>query len=169
VWDAATGTEVLRIKHTNDPLQYTIGVAYSPDGIRLATASASAAFIWNAATGARLLEINHTGVVGSVAFSPDGSRIVTTCGDRASVWDAATGTAQLEIRSTGLLDRATFSPDGMWLLTGGQDAIAQIWDATEGSPLLQIPHKQKLHDVAFGFRGGRLATVSGSETTLWAI
>jgi WD domain, G-beta repeat len=69
--------------------------AFSPDGLRIVTASADkTARIWDAASGQPIGEPlkGHQGTVYSAAFSPDGLRIVTASGDgTARMWDVATG------------------------------------------------------------------------------
>jgi hypothetical protein len=62
---------------------------FSPDGARIATASADdTARIWDVATGVALATLSgHTGQVVSAKFSPDGSRLVTASIDRtARLW-----------------------------------------------------------------------------------
>ena len=70
------------------------GIAFSPDGARLATASWDrTARVWDAASGRELLTLSgHTEGVHGIAFSPDGARLATASWDRtARVWDAASG------------------------------------------------------------------------------
>jgi WD40 repeat protein len=65
--------------------------AFSPDGLRIVTASwDKTARIWDAATRREFAVLRgHEGEVTSAAFSPDGSRIVTTSRDKsARIWDA---------------------------------------------------------------------------------
>lgn len=64
-------------------------VSFSPDGLRIATASSDAtARVWDSATGRPILVINgHSGTVFSVSFSPDGRRVATASHDKtARVW-----------------------------------------------------------------------------------
>jgi WD40 repeat protein len=67
-----------------------VGVAFSPDGRLLATASSDAmARVWDPATGDCLRTLTgHTGHVWAVAFSPDGRLLATASRDAtARVWD----------------------------------------------------------------------------------
>jgi hypothetical protein len=59
------------------------GVAFSPDGKRLATASWDrTAKVWDAESGKELLTLRgHSNFVDGVAFSPDGKRLATASGD----------------------------------------------------------------------------------------
>ena len=70
------------------------GVAFSPDGKRIATASIEGtAKIWDAVSGQELLTLRgHSDKVWGVAFSPDGTRLATASWDKtAKVWDAVSG------------------------------------------------------------------------------
>ncbi len=82
------GRETLTLKgHTG----FVLGVAYCPDGKRLASASADGTVrVWDAATGQESLALKgHTGAVLSVAYSPDGQRLASAGQDRTvKVWDA---------------------------------------------------------------------------------
>ena len=63
--------------------------AFSPDGLRIVTASAdNTARVWQAdGWGQPIVLRGHTGNVWSAAFSPDGQRIVTSSNDKtARVW-----------------------------------------------------------------------------------
>jgi WD40 repeat protein len=85
VWDSATGQELLTLKgHTG----WVSGVAFSPDGKRLATASAdNTAKVWDAQTGQELLSL-HTHWPSRVVFGPDGKRLASTGDGSVTIWDA---------------------------------------------------------------------------------
>jgi 3',5'-cyclic AMP phosphodiesterase CpdA/sugar lactone lactonase YvrE len=112
------------------------GLAFSPDGTLLATASADrTARIWDTATGATRTTLEgHTGELNGVAFSPDGTLLATASADRtARIWDTATGATRTTLEGhTGRVWGLAFSPDGTLLATASDDGTARIWDTTTG-------------------------------------
>jgi len=88
VWDAESGKELLTLRGHSTVVY---GVAFSPDGKRLATASWDhTAKVWDVESGKELLTLRgHLSGVYGVAFSPDGKRLATASDDyTAKVWDA---------------------------------------------------------------------------------
>ena len=83
VWDAATGEKVLVLEghdfEGRRPKSYLTGLAFSPDGKRLATSSSDTTVrLWDAASGREVLVLHgHVDIVDSVAFSPDGKRLAS--------------------------------------------------------------------------------------------
>lgn len=102
-------------------------VAFSPDGIKLATISGSTTQIWDVETGAELHKLSHEGNVNSVAFSPDGLRVATASDDHTvRVWDVGNGAELQRFKHDVGVKSVALDPDGSKLATaGGQQA--RIW------------------------------------------
>jgi WD40 repeat protein len=161
-------------------------VAFSPDGARLATASADGtARLWDARTGEPLLVLQgHQDAVASIAFSPDGSRVATAAGGpirkaiglpkpdcTARVWDARTGQPLVVLRGhAGELTCVAFSADGSRIATASQDRTARIWDARTGKLLHVLAgHTFDVWGVCFSPDGSRLATAGGGTARVWDV
>jgi eukaryotic-like serine/threonine-protein kinase len=112
---------------------------FSPDGKRIATASADkTARVWDAQTGQPLCgPLQHEEGVNTAQFSPDGKWIVTASADHsARVWDAQTGQPLTEpLQHSGNVSSAQFSSDGRRILTLSADRTVRTWDAVSGLPL----------------------------------
>jgi hypothetical protein len=108
------------------------GVAFSPDGRLLATASSDrTARVWDPATGDCLRTLTgHTDSPIGVAFSPDGRLLATASHDRtARVWDPATGEHLRTLAGhTSAVYGVAFSPDGRLLATASWDETTRVWD-----------------------------------------
>jgi WD40 repeat protein/serine/threonine protein kinase len=146
------------------------GVAFSPNGERLASAGADGAVrIWNSRTGKLLLEFPaHDESVVSVAFHPDGAHLASAGADGwAKVWDLTTGPKVQEVfrcpcganRRFGTADAVAFRPPVGRQLAAGSDGDVGIWDWTNRQ-LLHTLHGHVHHSisVAFSRDGRRLAT-----------
>ena len=100
---------------------FVSGVAYSPDGTKLATGGHGLIRVWDLrrATLSRVMK-GHTSGVFALAFSPDGRTLASVSLDGTTrAWDLATGT-QLWQAETGVgfvcCKRVFFSPDGKLVL-----------------------------------------------------
>jgi WD40 repeat protein/DNA-binding winged helix-turn-helix (wHTH) protein len=150
-------------------LGWVWGVAWSPDGKRLATGSADhTAKIWDAETGRELFTLyGHKEAVSKVAWSPHGNRIATSSEDgTAKVWDAETGSELVTLGGhIKAVDSIAWSPDGQSLATASADGTAREWDVQSGIELLALRgHRGAVISVAWSPDGKRLAT--GGEDSL---
>ena len=110
------------------------GVAFSPDGGTLASASRdNTVILWDAKTRTRRGEplAGHTNSVTSVAFSPDGGTLASASFDHTVIlWDAKTRTRLGEPLAghTAAVRGVAFSPDGGTLASASFDGTVILWD-----------------------------------------
>ncbi len=171
LWDANSGQETRILRgHTGT----IYGLAFSPDGRRLASAGFDRAIrLWDASSGTAVREIRgHPDAIYGVAFSPDSRRIASGGADgTARLWDADTGQEGQVLRghSGGVVGLA-FSPDGRHLATAGADQTVRLWDADTGDEVRAIRgHTSAVVGVAFSPDGRLLASAGSIDGTvrLW--
>ncbi|WP_223641831.1 WD40 repeat domain-containing protein [Corallococcus sp. EGB] len=162
VWDLAPASArpggstapVMRADPSVNAQQYDVeGVAFSPDGARVATVSRSGAVqLFDAATGAQVAALATEEPLVSVAFHPDGRWLAV--GSAAglvsllSVTDLAFG-AEARLH-TGPVSALAFAADGT-LYSGGWDGHVRASDTPEQT---QTPGVARTH---FERRGGATA------------
>jgi WD40 repeat protein/class 3 adenylate cyclase len=111
---------------------FPFDTALSPDGTRLAVASAGSGEVpvFDVRSGDLLFELSGQISVNSVAWSPDGRWIATGAVDSAArVWDARTGRLEEVLTGhTGVVTTVDWAPDSRRLVTGGSDGTARVWE-----------------------------------------
>jgi WD40 repeat protein len=159
--DRLCNSDLLTLKYTGEGH----GVAYSPDGKRLASASGEQVKVWDAQTGKELRTFE--GSAASVTFSPDGKRLaiagqggepgVMEGLDGVKVRDAETGQDLLTIQGqAGPIENVIFSPDGKRLATlssiarrDGKPMASEIkvLDAQTGQALFTLKPEEVLNQA----------------------
>ena len=152
------------------------GLAFSPDGALLATASYDGRVgLFTVGTQEKRFLDAHEGHVESVAFDASGSRLLSAGHDDKTVrlWDLTTNPPK-QIQAfpkgqDGLL-WATLSPDGQTLASVGRGSSKIQVYLTHDAQLLHrlVGHEQTVYRAIFSPDGQQLATVSWDATLrLW--
>ncbi len=145
VWNISTGELVKTFTHPPElitdqmayPGQNKIGLSWSPDGSRIATAwYDSLGRIWDVETGEMLrILAGHTSNMIGIDWSPNGIYLLTQGMDTsARLWVASTGQMVLNLPTYGFGNTA-WSHDGRWMAIPTQQGLI-AWDTAVLPPVL---------------------------------
>lgn len=174
LWNPGDGSLVRRITNV---AQRTYGIAFSPDGKLMATASGTPGELgevklWNAADGTLVKDLLGTSDAEfAVAFSPDGKRLAAGGADRAiRIWDVETGVEQVLIEDhADWVMALAWSPDGTRLASASRDKTSKVFNTETGESLATFPgHGEPVFAVGFA-QDGKLVATAGrdKQVRLW--
>ncbi len=154
--------------------EWVNGVAFTPDGQKLATASHEVILLWNT-TDREYIEIKAEKPGNQcIDIHPYGSLLAVGHYDGVFLWHATTGKkiAKLEGHS-GTVISVAFSPDARFLASGGggSDNKIILWDITTTQEITKLSgHTDGVRSVAFNPDGNTLVSGSWDGTALiWDI
>lgn len=175
LWDLTTGKDLATL--TGHKREIT-GVAFTPDGTTLASASLDRTVrLWDVAAGKeREPALHHSDMVWALAISPDGKTLAAGGSDSVvKFWDIKTGNEQGVSLAVGTGVRSVaFAPNGKTLavtLGSVNDAKVQLWnlETREVQTTLQ-GHQRGPECVAFNPDDNLLATGGHDRTViLWDV
>ena len=150
-----------------------LAVAYSPDGLTLASAGDDAVVeLRDVASGRVVGRLEgHRDAVSCLAFSPDGMTLATGSYDRTvKLWDVASRRQKVELTGhTNWIFAVAFAPDGRSVASVGHDKMVRVWDAATGRETATLSgHSASVRAVAFSpdRKGLHLATGGADRQVL---
>jgi WD40 repeat protein len=172
IWDVAKGDRLFYFPvHTNPVL----AVAWSPDGLFLADASADRTvhvLSANDPLGGRLVGnlVGHGAAVRAIAWRPDGRSLLSGGADgTARLWDAQFDQELRPIGAhRGAAVGASFDPAGYRIVSAGADGTARIWSVRGRRLLHALSHRRAVEGAEFNSDGRLVVTASSDGTAgIW--
>jgi WD40 repeat protein len=178
LWDGVTGKlqKVLGEDEAGlgrpNPPDEEMNSTFSRDNRLLATPSlADTVRVWDTLSGALLTTIDaHKSTVEHLAFSPIDNTLLTASHD---------GTARLwnldGVLTTSLLHEfaptfAVFRQGGRYVVTGGGDAVAHLWDIERATEVARFDTGEQVQMASFSPDGKEMATASTSgQISIWDV
>jgi WD40 repeat protein len=159
------------------------GVAFSPDGLTLASVAYDASLrLWNAFDGSvrGVAAIDGATGLNAVAFSPDGKTVAVAGSSGVRLVSVADLTRRTALAGTrGSVHAVAFSPDGKTLAAACEDRTVRLWDASTGretgtltgaaAGLMSVAFSADGRTIAAGDRDGAVRTwdvATGRETAV---
>lgn len=182
-WDAETGGELQVYRAP----RRIFSAVFSADGRQVITGNEGVPLklddeqgntvrVWDTQSGRQVRGFRAYGSSAvAVAVSRDGKRVLVGAAGggfspddgRAQLWDVDSGTQLRMLEGQGVLsvECVASSDDGRWLLAGGDDGAAWLWDAATGREVHRFDHKSGyVYAVAIS-ADGRTVVTGGSDCT----
>ncbi len=175
VWDLNT----LRPRcHCDGSMAAVTTLAFSPDGMTLASCGRSPIKLWDAATGRLLFDILVPDLTSGLAFDADGRRLAVCNGpspkNSVEVWELEPGRGTATFGGlVGPVIKATFSSNGRYLAALSQQWQIAVWDLDKTRLLhvLDSPRGEFSDNATLAFdpTGTQLASAAGTQAKLWDV
>lgn len=149
-------------------------LAWSPDGKRIASASAdNTVQVWDATTGNNPISYDgHSSSVEGVSWSLDSMSVASGSADgTVQIWDATTGNPIVTYSQGAPVNRVSWSSNGKYIVSADQSnsaghvVSARVWDVNTGNPIVNYQgHTSGGYAIAWASDNTRVASTSYDDT-----
>ncbi len=179
IWDASTGQISSNHARYSGHAETIQAIAWSPDGIYIASASDDGTVqVWHVTTGRTVFtyrghakQSGHPAAIKTLAWSPDGKRIASGGDDkRVHVWDALTGgNIVVYYAHSDTINALVWSPGNTHIASASDDKTVHLWDASTARKVFTYSgHSESVTSLAWSPDGIRIASGSRDETVhIW--
>jgi WD40 repeat protein/energy-coupling factor transporter ATP-binding protein EcfA2 len=171
IWDARTGTEVLRVS----TLDTVSDVMFDASEQYVFTASWDGTITqWDITTKNSIQTFRTRGIiVNSIALSPDGKTLLAGYTDGfVRVWDIATGQLVRAISADIKgINRVAYSANGDLFATAGETGLVRLWNGNTYEQIITIKaHDDAVSNIIFSTDGRKLASSGWDDKVyLWDV
>jgi WD40 repeat protein len=160
LWDVETGSKIRCLRGQTSEIW---SIVFHPNGQEIYSAGSEKMIrVWDVRRDSEpKMERRHDGPVYDVAFSPNGTFASAGSRGEVRIWTMDSPTYQQHHCHKSEVRSLAFSPDGRWLITGGADKLAKVWDVANWSEVTRHDeHTDGVHSMAVSPAGDQVASIS---------
>lgn len=188
VYDVESGDELARlvdpnlsaIQHNGKPMyptgaahrDFVHALAFSPDGLTIASAGYRTVKLWQRPASSRVREIPVGAVVTTVAVSANGQWLATAGADNAiKLWNLADGQPGKTLAGhAASVHSLAFNADGSKLASASEDKTIRVWNLADGTEANKIESPAPAKAVVFNADGSKVIVGQADNIIrIWAI
>ncbi len=188
VYDVESGDELARlvdpnlsaIQHNGKPMyptgaahrDFVHALAFSPDGLTIASAGYRTVKLWQRPASSRVREIPVGAVVTTVAVSANGQWLATAGADNAiKLWNLTDGQPGKTLAGhAAAVHSLAFNADGSKLASASEDKTIRVWNLADGTEANKIESPAPAKAVVFNADGTKVIVGQADNIIrIWAI